>query len=66
MPGRIVRVLVAEGAQVTKGERLIVLEAMKMEHSLSAPFAAIVEKVLVSEGDQVQDGRLLITLAAAE
>jgi 3-methylcrotonyl-CoA carboxylase alpha subunit len=66
MPGRIVRVLTAEGKQVAKGERLIVLEAMKMEHTLAAPRAATVDKVLVSEGEQVQDGRVLVTLTSDE
>jgi 3-methylcrotonyl-CoA carboxylase alpha subunit len=66
MPGKIVRVLTAEGRPVAKGERLIVLEAMKMEHTLSAARAAIVDKVLVSEGEQVQDGRVLVTLKSDE
>ena len=66
MPGKIVRVLTEEGRQVAKGERLIVLEAMKMEHTLSAPRAATVDKVLVSEGEQVQDGKVLVTLSSAE
>jgi 3-methylcrotonyl-CoA carboxylase alpha subunit len=66
MPGRIVRVLTAEGRHVAKGERLIVLEAMKMEHTLAAARAATVDKVLVSEGEQVQDGRVLVTLTSDE
>jgi 3-methylcrotonyl-CoA carboxylase alpha subunit len=66
MPGRIARVLTAEGKQVAQGERLIVLEAMKMEHTLAAPRAASVDKVLVSEGEQVQDGKVLVTLTSDE
>jgi 3-methylcrotonyl-CoA carboxylase alpha subunit len=66
MPGKIVRVLTAEGRQVARGERLIVLEAMKMEHTLSAARAATVDKVLVSEGEQVQDGKVLVTLSSDE
>jgi 3-methylcrotonyl-CoA carboxylase alpha subunit len=66
MPGRIVRVLTAEGRQVAKGERLIVLEAMKMEHTLCAARAATVDKILVSEGEQVQDGKVLVTLSSDE
>jgi 3-methylcrotonyl-CoA carboxylase alpha subunit len=66
MPGKIVRVLTAEGRQVARGERLIVLEAMKMEHTLSAARAARVDKVLVSEGEQVQDGKVLVTLSSDE
>jgi len=66
MPGKIVRILTAEGRQVARGERLVVLEAMKMEHTLSAARAARVDKVLVSEGEQVQDGKVLVTLSSDE
>jgi 3-methylcrotonyl-CoA carboxylase alpha subunit len=66
MPGRIVRVLTSEGRRVARGERLIVLEAMKMEHTLAAAREATVDKVLVSEGEQVQDGKVLVTLTSDE
>ena len=51
---------------MASGWPLIVLEAMKMEHTLAAPRAATVDKVLVSEGEQVQDGRVLVTLTSDE
>ncbi|MEO9529511.1 acetyl/propionyl/methylcrotonyl-CoA carboxylase subunit alpha [Roseibium sp.] len=63
MPG-LVKVLTAKtGDTVTKGEPLLVLEAMKMEHTLRAPRDGAIGEVLVSEGDQVTDGTLLLALA---
>jgi len=49
MPGRIVQVLVAEGDRVRKGQTLVVVEAMKMEHSVCAPTAARIESLNVAE-----------------
>jgi 3-methylcrotonyl-CoA carboxylase alpha subunit len=51
---------------VAAGDRLLVLEAMKMEHRLTAPFDAVVEQVSVAAGGQVAEGTLLVTLARAE
>ncbi|MCL4170231.1 UNVERIFIED_CONTAM: hypothetical protein GTU68_052468 [Idotea baltica] len=63
MPG-LVKVLTAKtGDAVTKGQPLLVLEAMKMEHTLRAPRDGAIGEVLVSEGDQVTDGTLLLALA---
>jgi len=62
MPGLVKQVSVSGGDSVTKGDALIVLEAMKMEHTLVAPRDGILAEVLVSEGDQVEDGALLIAL----
>src|SRR5690606_10662715 len=64
MPGKIVRVLVSEGDSVERGAPLIVLEAMKMEHTIAAPAAGIVEKVPYAVGDMVDEGAELIVLAA--
>ncbi len=64
MPGRIVQLLVREGETVAKGQPLAVLEAMKMEHTLSAPAAATVEAVAVAVGDQVGDGTIVVRFAA--
>jgi acetyl-CoA carboxylase biotin carboxylase subunit len=66
MPGKIVQLLVREGDKVTKGQPLAVLEAMKMEHTLSAPAGATVESVAVALGDQVTDGTVVVRFAAAE
>ncbi|MCR9179368.1 MAG: acetyl/propionyl/methylcrotonyl-CoA carboxylase subunit alpha [Erythrobacteraceae bacterium] len=54
MPGKVIAVDVAEGQTVTAGQRLLVLEAMKMEHALTAPFDGVVEGLSVSAGGQVQ------------
>ena len=59
MPGRIVSVAVAVGAAVTRGQTLLVLEAMKMEQALLAPFDGIVASLSASAGAQVQEGVML-------
>ncbi|HSK40315.1 MAG TPA: biotin/lipoyl-containing protein, partial [Arenibaculum sp.] len=66
MPGRIIAVLVEAGAVVSKGQPLIVLEAMKMEHTIKAPADGTVEAVRYGVGDQVEDGAELIGFEAAE
>jgi acetyl-CoA carboxylase biotin carboxylase subunit len=63
MPGKIVQVLVKAGDAVEKGQPLAVLEAMKMEHTLSAPAAAIVEAVEVAPGDQVTAETVVVRFA---
>src|SRR3546814_2791076 len=55
MPGRLISVAVAEGDWVTKGQTLVTLEAMKMEHSLVAPFNGMVAELNVVEGAQVTE-----------
>ena len=62
MPGRITAVEVAPGATVVKGQRLITLEAMKMEHSLTAPFDGIVAELNAETGAQVSEGTLLVRI----
>ncbi|TPG15769.1 acetyl/propionyl/methylcrotonyl-CoA carboxylase subunit alpha [Sphingomonas oligophenolica] len=59
MPGRIIAVEVTEGDAVTKGQKLLTLEAMKMEHSLVAPFDGTVAHLAASEGVQVSEGAVL-------
>jgi 3-methylcrotonyl-CoA carboxylase alpha subunit len=54
MPGKVIAVDVAEGQAVTAGQRLMVLEAMKMEHALTAPFDGTVTELSASVGGQVQ------------
>ncbi|WP_194743480.1 acetyl/propionyl/methylcrotonyl-CoA carboxylase subunit alpha [Thermaurantiacus tibetensis] len=65
MPGRVLSLDVAPGDRVEAGDRLLVLEAMKMEHRLTAPFAGTVERVAVSAGQQVSEGATLVTLSAS-
>jgi biotin carboxyl carrier protein len=64
MPGRIVRVLVAAGDTVTKGTGLLILEAMKMENEIQAPFDGTVTKLLVQPGVAVESGAELVHLEA--
>jgi len=59
MPGKIIAVAVKLGAAVARGQKLLTLEAMKMEHSLAAPFDGIVIELEASEGAQVSEGALL-------
>jgi 3-methylcrotonyl-CoA carboxylase alpha subunit len=66
MPGRIVQVLVAAGQRVRRGETLLVLEAMKMEHGVTAPADGIVERVDYTVGDLVEEGAELLVLALPE
>jgi 3-methylcrotonyl-CoA carboxylase alpha subunit len=54
MPGKVIAVDVSEGQAVTAGQRLMVLEAMKMEHALTAPFDGTVSGLSVEQGSQVQ------------
>ena len=66
MPGRIIAVEVAAGDVVTKGQKLLTLEAMKMEHSLTAPFDGVVAELNVAAGAQVQVEAPLVRIAPAE
>jgi 3-methylcrotonyl-CoA carboxylase alpha subunit len=66
MPGKVIAVDVAEGQQVEAGQRLIVLEAMKMEHALTAPFAGTIAELAAREGSQVQVEALLARVVKAE
>ena len=59
-------VMVEAGATVRKGDALIVLEAMKMEHTLQAPGDGTVERVDVQPGQQVEEGMELLAFAAVE
>ncbi len=59
MPGRIIAVDVELGQVVTKGQRLLIVEAMKMEHSLTAPFDGVVAALSVLVGDQVAESTLV-------
>jgi biotin carboxyl carrier protein len=62
MPGTVIRVLVEPGARVSARQPLVVLEAMKMETPLVAPYEATVRKVHVGEGDRVAGGAVLVEL----
>jgi 3-methylcrotonyl-CoA carboxylase alpha subunit len=61
--GRVAKVFVQKGTAVAKGDRIAVVEAMKMEHVLHAPRDGVIEKLAVKEGEQVVLGALIATLA---
>lgn len=63
MPGMVLDVLVSQGCVVSTGDRLVVLEAMKMEHTVRSPTDGTVAEVLVASGDQVEAGAVLVVLA---
>jgi len=62
MPGRVVRVLVAAGDQVTVRQGLVVVEAMKMENELRSPKAGRVKELNVAPGASVEAGRVLLVI----
>lgn len=66
MDGAIIDVLAIQGSRVEKGQTLVMLEAMKMEHPLKADVTGVVESVNVTTGDQVKLRQLLVTIAADE
>jgi len=62
MPGRVIRVDVEPGDEVEEGKVLVVLEAMKMEHTLRAPHSGTVSEVRCAPGDQVEAGEVLVVV----
>lgn len=60
MPGQIVNVLVLAGETVTRGQTLVILEAMKMEIRVTAPVDGVVKRLLVTKGQIVERGQLLL------
>jgi 3-methylcrotonyl-CoA carboxylase alpha subunit len=62
MPGKVIKVMTAVGKKVTKGEPLLILEAMKMEHTITAPADGVVKEVHYGAGEQVLEGAELVTL----
>ena len=66
MDGLIIESFAKPGDSVTKGQPLVILEAMKMEHSLTAPRDGIVSEVLIEQGQQVKARQLLVSLETTE
>lgn len=62
MPGKVLRVLVAPGDEVTARQPLVVIEAMKMENELSSPKPGRIKDVVVTVGQSVEAGRLLVVV----
>jgi 3-methylcrotonyl-CoA carboxylase alpha subunit len=65
LPGKIIDLRVKAGDAVSKGQPLLVLEAMKMEHTLVAPFDATIKSVRYAVGEQVAEGAELVEFEAA-
>ncbi len=63
MPGKIVAVMTEKGRAVKKGEALLIMEAMKMEHTISAPHDGEIAEILYAVGDQVSEGAQLLAFA---
>ncbi len=66
LPGRVILVNAAEGQKVRKGDLMAVVEAMKMENEITAPFDGITEQVLVAPGDTVPAKALLMKIRGDE
>lgn len=62
LPGSVVKVLVGQGARVAKGQALMIIEAMKMEHTILAPHAGRVAQIYFASGDRVEEGAQLLAL----
>lgn len=62
MPGKIIKVFVSEGQKISKGSKLYAMEAMKMEHTIMAPYDTEVEKVFYQEGDQVEANVMVVQI----
>jgi 3-methylcrotonyl-CoA carboxylase alpha subunit len=62
MPGKVIQVMTKAGARVAKGDALLILEAMKMEHTITAPADGVVKEVHYGAGEQVLEGAELISL----
>ena len=64
MHGKVLSIEVKVGERVSKGQRLVVIEAMKMEHALTSPLEGTVSEVAVSAGDQVAERAKLLVIVA--
>ncbi len=64
MPGSIIKVFAVNGQTVKAGDPILIMEAMKMEHTIAAPADGVVQEVLYAEGDQVADGAELAIFEA--
>jgi propionyl-CoA carboxylase alpha chain len=62
MPGKVLSIAVSPGQAVSRGELLLVLEAMKMEHRITAPADGTVQAIRVAQGEQVANGAVLVMI----
>jgi 3-methylcrotonyl-CoA carboxylase alpha subunit len=66
MHGKVLAILVEKGAAVAKGQRVALIEAMKMEHALTAPIAGTVAEVAAAAGSQIAEGAKVMVIATAD
>ena len=64
IPGTILKIHVKEGQKVKKGDKMLVLEAMKMKNRLLAPLAGVVKKIYIQEGERVKRDQILFEIEA--
>ena len=64
MPGKVVKIMVKEGSEVSTGDTLLILEAMKMENEVKSALDGVVKRIHVSEGDALEQGVLMMELEA--
>lgn len=62
MPGKIVKILTAQGAVVNQGDTLLILEAMKMENEIKAGIDGVIKAIHVSEGQTIESGQIMIEI----
>jgi 3-methylcrotonyl-CoA carboxylase alpha subunit len=62
MHGKVLALLVEKGAQVTRGQRVAIIEAMKMEHTIMAPIDGIVTEIVVAKDAQIAEGARLMAV----
>jgi biotin carboxyl carrier protein len=62
MPGTVIDLKVKKGSKVKAGDTLVILEAMKMEHSIKASEDGVISELFISDNDQVENGALLMVL----
>ena len=60
MPGLVLKMLVAEGAEFKKGDAIMILEAMKMENVIKAPADGVVKEILIKAGDKVEKNQVMV------
>ncbi len=66
MPGLVVGIPLGQGATVSSGQTVVVLEAMKMENDLSSPIAGVIKEIRVNKGQTVDQGEVLVVVTAEE
>jgi 3-methylcrotonyl-CoA carboxylase alpha subunit len=66
MHGRVLNILVEQGARVIRGQRVAIIEAMKMEHTLVAPTDGIVVDIAIGQDAQVAEGTKVMRIAQAQ